>query len=238
MDACVTKSTIRLREIETHCHTKEVSPCSRIGGAELIRLYHQYGYYAVIITDHFKDEVFDHPRMRGKSWEEKVELYLSGYRNAKAQGDKLGIKVFLGLEATPPNSPYDFLIYGVDEDFLKEQGPFYQLEMPEIYQLMHDHGKIVFHAHPYRYSLEPENPEYYDGIEIFNAHPRVQNRNQMALQFAQEHTLWTISGSDAHDTGDVGRSGVMMPESVDCMEAFVQYYKEKGSPELIILFDK
>ena len=228
----------RLREIETHCHTKEVSPCSRISAEELVTLYHQYGYYAVFITDHFKDEVFEQEKMRGKSWAEQADLYLSGYKNAKRMGDKLGIKVFLGLEVTPAASPYDFLVYGADEAFIKEQGPFYQLEMPEFSDLMHKNGKLIFHAHPFRYELEPEDPQYYDGIEIFNAHPRMQNRNQMALQLANEHGLWTISGSDAHHEGDAGRSGVMMPESVDSEAAFVDYYRQNGSPELIIVFNK
>ncbi len=228
----------KLREIETHCHTKEVSPCSRIGAEALVSLYHQYGYYAIFITDHFKADVFERDGMRGKSWEEQADYYLSGYKKAKKLGDTLGIRVFLGLEVTPAASPYDFLVYGADEAFIKEQGPFYMLETPKFYEKMHQNGKIVFHAHHYRYGLEPEDPRYYDGIEIFNAHPRQQNRNQLALQLANAHGLLTIAGSDAHDKADAGRSGVMMPESVDSEAAFVDYYRQNGSPELIIIFNK
>lgn len=226
---------MKLREIETHSHTKEVSGCSKISAQELVGLYQKSGYFALFITDHFGCDFFDSPKMQHKSWEEKVDLYMMGYRNAKKEGERLGLKVFFGMEFTPLNSPYDFLVYGVDEGFLKEKGPFYRLETKDFFKLMHLNGKIVFQAHPYRYGLEPENPEYYHGIEIFNAHPRHQSRNNLALKFAYEHQLWTIAGSDAHQIPDVGRSGVMMPESVDSEKGFVEYYRQNGSPELIII---
>jgi predicted metal-dependent phosphoesterase TrpH len=227
---------MKLVEIETHCHTMEVSACGRIPAEEVARLHHEKGYHALFITDHFTKAFFESGRMRNKNWEEKVDLYMEGYRKAKKAGDRLGIKVFFGLEATPPSSPYDFLVYGVDEAFLKEKGPIYNLGIRDLYNLMHVSGKIIFQAHPYRYGLEPEDPAYYHGVEIFNAHPRQQSRNNLALKFAYEHQLWTIAGSDVHQIGDVGRSGVMMPESVDSEKAFVEYYRQNGSPELIITF--
>ena len=226
---------MKLREFETHCHTKEVSPCSKLSAEELVGLYHKHGYYALFITDHFHVDVFENPKMAHKSWEEKVDHYMEGYRRAKTEGDRLGVKVFFGMECTPVQSPYDFLVYGADEAFLKESGPFYQMEMKDFFHLMDTNGKIVFQAHPYRYGLEPENPAYYHGIEIFNAHPRHQSRNNLALKFAFEHQLWTIAGSDVHQPMDAARSGVMMPESVDSEKAFVDYYKNEGSPELIII---
>ncbi len=226
---------MKLKEIETHCHTKEVSPCSKISAVEIVRLYHQKGYHAVFITDHFISLYFEDNNMHKKSWEEKVDIYLSGYRAAKKEGDKLGLKILLGMEVQPVSSPYDFLVYGADEAFIKEEGPFYMLETKDFYSLMRKNGFIVFQAHPYRYGLAPENPKYYDGIEIFNAHPRQQSRNNLALKFAYEHRLWTIAGSDTHRPEDAGRSGVMMPEYIGSEKAFVEYYKTAGSPELIII---
>jgi predicted metal-dependent phosphoesterase TrpH len=225
---------LRLREIETHCHTREVSPCSRIPAAEIVRLYHEKGYAGVFITDHFTSVVFEDPKRSGRKWEEQVDLYLAGYKAAKAEGDRLGIRVFLGLEVQPASTPFDFLVYGVDEAFIKEKGPFYKLETRDFYHLMHINGKLVFQAHPYRYGLEPEEPKYIHGVEIFNAHPRHQSRNNLALKYAFDHNLWTIAGSDVHQAGDIARSGVMLPESVDSESAFVDYYRQNGSPELII----
>ena len=73
-------------KIDLHVHTSEVSSCGRVPAAEMARLYHKAGYDAIVITDHL---------IAGKNQEmpmpERVSWYLSGYRAAKAEGEKLGL---------------------------------------------------------------------------------------------------------------------------------------------------
>ncbi len=225
---------MKLYQFETHCHTAETSPCGVLKAAEAVDGLRAAGYAGTFITDHFYSRYFDRPDMRGLSWTEKVDRYLAGYRAARKRGEQTGLKVFLGLEVQPEGSPYEFLIFGPDEAFLLEAGPFYKLPIEKIYSLMHENGFLVFQAHPFRFGLSPENPAYYDGIEIVNAQVRHQSRNRLALKFAYENGVMAIAGGDVHMSEDIGKSGIMLPADVDGLPSFISYYKEVRIPELIV----
>ena len=227
---------MKLYQYETHCHTAQTSPCGILSAEEVVDGMKEAGYMGTFITDHFYARFFDRPDMARLGWDDKVDRYLAGYKAAKARGDEIGVKVFLGLEVQPEDSPYEFLTYGPDEAFLKENGPFYRLSTPAFYDLMHSYGFLVFQAHPYRYGLSPENPKYYDGIEMVNAQPRNESRNKMALKFAFENDIMTIAGSDIHKEGDIGRCGIMLPDSINSPADFIAYYKKVRNPELIITY--
>ena len=162
--------------------------------------------------------------------------FLAGYRAAKKRGDEIGLKVFLGLEVQPEDTPYEFLVYGPDERFIIEQGPFYRLKTPEVYALLHKSRFLVFQAHPYRFGLSPDDPGNYDGIEIVNAQPRNRSHNKRALQFAFTHDVMVIAGSDIHMSGDIGRGGIMLPEDIQSAQDFIDYMKEVKTPELIVTY--
>jgi len=226
---------VKFIECETHCHTKESSICAHTAAAPLIREYGKLGYKMVIITDHYYKSLWESEAMRGKSWEECIDIYLAGYRNAKKTGEKVGVNVLMGMEIQLDGcDPYDFLVYGMDESFLKEHPYLNRMSMPDFYSFIHEKGFLMFQAHPYRYGKTPITPITYDGIEVYNAHIEHVSRNNLAVHFALEHDLLMIAGSDCHIAGGSARGGVMMPEEVDSIEAFVEYYKKNGSPELII----
>ena len=105
--------------IELHAHTKPESACSEIEPEVLADTYKNLGYDGVVVTNHFmgynvgKDSEY----MPGETKEEQLDFYLTGYRTAKEQGDKIGIKVYLGLEIRfSKECENDYLIYGVDEE--------------------------------------------------------------------------------------------------------------------------
>ena len=81
-------------KIETHCHTigQLLFAYRR---AELARLYKQAGYGAINITDHFRP---DRIRPDKGSLEKQIDWFLSGHRAAKAEGDKIGLKVYFSIE--------------------------------------------------------------------------------------------------------------------------------------------
>jgi hypothetical protein len=54
-----------------------------------------------------------------------------------------------------------------------------------------------------------------DLIEVFNSRTYLRRDSERALQFAKNHGLPGIAGSDAHVVGEIGRSYVEMPEFSD-----------------------
>ncbi len=225
---------MRLYQFETHCHTAESSICGVLSGGDAVDAMKQAGYMGTFITDHFYSRFFQKKKRAHLDWQVLVDQYLAGYKAAKKRGDEIGFKVFLGLEVQAEDSPFEFLVYGPDEEFLRRSGPFYKLSTPELYALMHENGFLMFQAHPFRFGLSPENPKYFDGIEIVNAQERNDNRNKRALEFARKNKVMKIAGSDVHVMGDIGKSGIMMPGSIDSTQEFVEYYKKVKAPELII----
>jgi predicted metal-dependent phosphoesterase TrpH len=225
---------MKFGQFETHCHTAETSPCGVLTAAEVVDGMKAAGYAGTFITDHFYSRFFERGHISALPWEEKAARYLAGYRAAKRRGDEVGVKVFLGLEVQLEDSPFEFLVYGPNERFVMESGPIYRLSTPEFYRRMHENGFLVFQAHPYRFGLSPENPAYYDGIEIVNAQLRNRSRNTLALQFAAEHDIMVIAGGDVHMAGDIGRAGIMAPGTMDSVADFIAFYRQVRTPELII----
>ncbi len=228
-------------QAETHCHTREVSPCSRIPAKFLVQEYLQLGYKYMFVTDHYHPEVFEVGAVADMSWEDKIEHYLMGYRAAKEAAQGTGLRVMLGMETVLGRDAStgignDFLVYGFGEDFLRKYPYLYNYSYADFYELMHSEGFLVFQAHPYRYGLKPIEPICYDGIEIVNAHPGHDSQNQLAIKFVMEHDIYMIGGSDAHCDADTGRGGVMLPDGIETPRDFVEYYSENGSPELIVTF--
>lgn len=232
---------MKLYQAETHCHTMEVSPCSHIPAKYIVRDYAEAGYKYVFITDHYHPAVLESPAMQGKSWEERVELYLAGYYAAKKAAEGTDVQVMLAMETTLGYDPAigigeDFLLYGFDKRFLLEYPYLYRYGYKEFYRLAREKGYLTFQAHPYRYGLEPVRPICYDGIEVVNTHPRHRSRNDRATDYALENGLYLIGGSDTHAEEDVGRGGILLPEGIGTPMDLVAYYKENGSPELIVTF--
>ncbi len=228
-------------QAETHCHTMEVSLCSRIPAKYAVREYLDAGYKYLFITDHYHPMVFEAYHMRGKPWEACVEHYCSGYEAAKKEAEGTGLRVMMAMEVTPDldgknELSNDFLVFGADKDFLLEHPYLYRYNYTDFYNLMHEKGFLVFQAHPYRYGLEPVRPICYDGIEIVNTHPRHESRNKLAVKYALENGLYMIGGSDTHSEEDVGRGGIMLPDGIHTPMDLVAYYKENGSPEVIVTF--
>ena len=67
---------------ETHMHTAETSACASARGAEQARRYKDEGYDGIIITDHFFNGNCHQFIKDCKSWEQKGELFMSGYEAA------------------------------------------------------------------------------------------------------------------------------------------------------------
>ena len=193
--------------IETHAHTKDSSSCGHIPARELVRLNIEAGVDALVITDHYSRSAL--AKYEGTS-QEKLEQYLTGWRNAKEEGEKLGLTVIFGFELRIDAGPEDFLVYGATPAFLEQYPELYTLSLQEVCDLCEANNLLIVQAHPFREVCRPQDPRYLHGIEIYNGHPRHDSRNDLALEYAEQHSIpIRLSGSDTHQLPDVARGGIV-----------------------------
>lgn len=217
---------------DTHVHTSETSPCGRIPASQMVHIYKEAGYRGVVVTDHYFGWYFD--SLGDLKWEDKVEHYLEGYHIAVTEGRKAGLAVILGMELRFDENENDYLIYGIDEAFLKENPELYKMGLHAFSQLARDKGLLVYQAHPFRPMITPADPSLLDGVEVLNTNPRHDSQNHKALAFAQANGLKKISGSDFHQMMDAAQGGIILTEPVETSKDFAALLAGSGELELII----
>ena len=222
--------------IDLHVHTRESSICGRTEGRLVAQLYKKAGYDGIVITDHYNRSYF---RKFPKSvpWSARIDHFLRGYRAARKEGEEIGLTVLLGIELKFVDSPREFLVYGIDETFLKQNPELYQMGLAEFrkFSTQFPSGKeiLIYQAHPFRPGISPAPLDLIDGIEVYNGNPRQNSNNQMALAFAQQNKLRMISGSDFHRLPDLARGGLILPEAVADTRALVRVLKQNEGITLI-----
>ncbi|MCR5041933.1 MAG: PHP domain-containing protein [Clostridia bacterium] len=193
---------------EMHLHTAQTSPCARVGAKEAALAYKKGGYSGIVVTDHFTPNTFT-----AGTWEEKTEFFLKGYRAAK-EAEDASFSVMLGMEIRFPANGNDFLLYGLTEEFLRQNPDINLMELDSFLPLAHDYGILVFQAHPFRDNMCVVRPDRLDGIEVFNANRRHDSRNSIAKMWASLYRMKTVSGSDFHVAGDACRGGIYTAEEI------------------------
>ncbi|MGN0665809.1 MAG: PHP-associated domain-containing protein [Huintestinicola sp.] len=187
---------------ETHMHTMEASACSNSSAADMADKYKAEGYTGVFVTDHFFNGNTSVPREL--PWREWVEGYCKGYEHAKARGDEIGLDVFFGFEFGDGGS--DFLIYGLDKQWLIENPEILTRELTQTLEYIRSCGGFVVHAHPFRdYEYIRRTihcPHFTDAVEIINASHTYAEFNDRARLYAEWYDLPVTAGSDAHNTTD------------------------------------
>jgi len=225
-------------QVETHCHTRETSGCGRVPAKTVVREHWKSGYSTVIITDHYYAPLWERPDLAAASWDKKLDAFLKGYHTAKKEGDRIGVNVLLAAEIQFDGyKPYDFLIYGMEEAFLRENPYLNQMTPEAFYRLCKEKDFLMIHAHPYRHGKDPLWPVCYDGIEVYNGNPRHDSHNLLATRFARKHGLLLFSGTDYHMLEDCGRGGIMLPPEIDTIPKLIHHCREGGSMELIVTFE-
>lgn len=217
-------------KIELHAHSAESSRCGSIAAAELVKKYKKAGYSALVLTDHYYARFFN--KYQDLSWEAQLKKYLKGYNIAKREASKEGLNIFLGIEIQFNNDQNEFLIYGLDEDFLLKHPNLHQMTLEEFRTLTVDQNLLIFQAHPFRPGMSPANDNLIDGLEVYNGNLRHDSQNGKADKFAEEHNLKKISGSDFHENEDLARGGIITEKKADSMEELLAVLSE-GKYKLI-----
>ncbi len=125
-----------------------------------------------------------------------------GYEDAKAEGDRQGLKVFFAWECRFHGD--EFLVYGLDKKWLKAHPDMLEWDHVTHYNQITSDGGLVVQAHPFRergYLSEIYvHPHQCDAFEVANSgNPHEQNR--MAYRYAKEHGITMTAGSDIHHVG-------------------------------------
>lgn len=193
---------------ELHCHTGCVSRCGRVEPEEIVKLYKSKGYNGIVVTDHYSPMTFT------PNWcpQKQIDFYLSGYRRMKAAaGDDF--TVLLGIELRHYFTANDYLIYGIDEDFLYSSGNLMKPWEKEVFRLVKERGYLIYQAHPFRVGIRRCNPDYIDGVEIYNGKTG-KAENQKAFEWAKENNKLMVSGSDFHTVKNLARGGIITDNPV------------------------
>lgn len=195
--------------IEMHLHTRESSPCASVNAPEIIERYLAKGYDAIAVTDHLSSSYF-RKFAEDNDWEGAVNTFMAGYKALKeAAGDRM--KIYLGMEIRFPGTANDYLTYGFDEQFLWDHPFICMTSIREFHELCKGTPIRIFQAHPFRYGMTLENPDWIDGIEVFNGSPGHRSHNDFASAWASFHGFPATSGSDFHNRGEEGRGGILLP---------------------------
>jgi hypothetical protein len=218
-------------KLETHLHTGGTSTCAKVEPALIPVLYKHAGFGAIIVTNHFMRKVIN--QWGDIPWKQRIDNYLSGYRVLKEEGQKLGLKVFLGVElglneydVIEGKDPIvELLVYGLDEKFLYDTPGLLDMKHADFFKLADKNGWLVYQSHPGRKKCIQADPKLIHGAEVFNANPRNDNYNEDALGFAEKNNLLQLSGADFHRAGTEGLGGVYIPDTIDSIQEFVEYAK-------------
>lgn len=199
-------------KIELHAHSAESSRCGSIEAETAVKKYYDAGYEVLVLTDHYYARFFD--KISDLSWDKQLAKYLKGYKTAEKAAKNLKFKVLLGIELKFIDDPNEYLIYGLNEDFLLKNPNLHRLSLAELKILSKKQEQeiLIFQAHPFRPGMAPASKQLLDGLEVYNGNPRHDSQNDKALNYAEKNNLKMISGSDFHENEDLARGGIAVEE--------------------------
>jgi len=206
--------------IDTHCHSKGGSYCSRISIEDLIDFKKSLGYDGMILTNHvqpwyYKDRPFSSVR----------EDILNEFRLGTAHAKKVGFRILLGVEVTiyQPH-PADVLIYGDVPKLLSERPETCSLNQRELFDYCVAENMLMIQAHPTRGGENFLEPKFLHGVEI-NCQPNDLICAEQDELFAAKHKLKLTCGTDTHSVDTTTRGGVIVPDDILTSQDYADYVR-------------
>ncbi|MBE6903629.1 MAG: PHP domain-containing protein [Ruminococcaceae bacterium] len=192
-------------KIDMHVHTSQASLCACVDAKETVQMYKDAGYDGIVLTNHYN--IYQFPFYEN-SPHKTAENFICAYENAKEEGDKIGLKVLLGCELSFTDSNNDYLLYGLDCDFIEFIADKLNVSFSEFLKYKPE-NTLIYQAHPFRNHMKITPPQLLDGIESYNGNPRHDSRNEIAKEWAKKFSLKTVSGSDFHQPEDIAIGGIV-----------------------------
>lgn len=197
-------------KIDLHVHTKEMSACGVLTAEETVRGYAEAGFDGIVITNHYNSStqwwVYESYGIGGEDY---FTAYKKHWEETAALGERYGVRVFFGCELKTNTSNNDYLIYGAPDEFLRRNNEdLWKMSAGDVSRHAKEYGFLFFQAHPFRDHMQVTPPHELFGVEVKNANPRHDSRNDIATAWAQKFGLRGISGSDCHQREDIGLGGI------------------------------
>ena len=214
---------------ELHCHSKDVSGCARVDVETITTRFTDGGYSTIVLTNHLGDFSYDH--LHATSWDSLVDAFVGGYKKLKefASGK---LNIILGMELRFDENSNDYLIFGITEEFLRNNPPLYEMNPSSFSKLARENGILFVQAHPFRNSMTVIQPWLLDGVEVFNGHMGHDSRNEIANMWAEKYGLIKTSGTDFHYDHVPANAGILTENKIEDMTTLVEILKS-GKYELI-----
>ncbi len=192
---------------DTHVHTVETSPCGKLYAADTVDWYASHGYTGLVITDHLHKEFLDRADT-DNDWNLVVDRYLAGYKAALREGEKIGFTVMFGAEMRFTDNDSDYLIYGIDEQWLRAHPYVICQSVRDFFRKYHNEVLII-EAHPFRDGNLVIFEDSIHGIELINTNRRHDNYLDRALELSRRHPeYFRQAGSDMHRAEDRCLAGI------------------------------
>ena len=211
---------------ETHMHTCQGSRCGVSRGSEHVRPYLDAGYTGIIITDHFfgGNCAVD----RSLPWEQRIDLFWSGYEDALEEGLKIGLDVFFGLEQNYQGDEY--LIYGLTKEYMKAHPEMGHWTRREQLETVHAVGGALIQAHPFRLRYYNDRIRlgeiFADGVEVANC-GNDQPEDARAMRYAKARNLLMTAGSDNHHSPAPELFGVRLEKKLTSIYDYVNIIRNR-----------
>ena len=225
---------------EMHTHNRLGSRCGTFTPEELVETFISQGYTGIFTTDHFFNGNTAAPG-KEEPWKYRLEKYCDAHRAVKKEGDKRGLDVFFGLEYTVPtgggnpnsNAGCDFIVFGVDEPWLEQNGGDVETcPTNEYLNRIRSAGGTVIQAHPFRLERRYMGhvclfPDCVDGIEVINTSPNTMESNTLARVYADYYGFFHTAGSDIHGNDRELLGVTELPEKAADERDFARMLKER-----------
>lgn len=194
---------------ELHLHTSPGSYCSEISPQLAVKIYANLGYHSIVISNHF----FEGMRLRDNK-KQCIDAYLADYDMAVEAGEKYGVNVILGCEIRFKENANDYLLFGIDKEFLNFAYDSLNKGVDEFSKQFRCDNRLLIQAHPFRHGMTEVSPEYLDGIESFNMHPNHNSRVALASKYAKKYHLIETAGTDFHHLGHEGMAALLTQKEI------------------------
>lgn len=210
---------------ETHAHTAEVSPCGAMAAREVAQTYRRIGFSGVVITDHMHKGSMR--KVLRQPWHAQANYFLEGYRRAKAVEDA-HFRVFLGMEIRFLDSDNDYLLFGIDEDFVRNTPDLHSYASLEDFRPVVDANELLlFQAHPFRHEMQIADYHLLDGMEVYNGNSSHNSSNEIAAMWAKTYRLRPSSGSDFHGFHGMHPGGIVTRAPLATNAEFLEALREE-----------
>jgi len=208
---------------ELHAHTREASACADFSAQAVADKYIAAGYTTLVLTNHYSQT-----RMKkdleacGINW---AEHFIGAYQKMRNYA-KGKLNILFGCEIRFTENDNDYLVFGLTEDLLRKYPDMHLMGYKTFSTFARENGLLFVQAHPFRNKMTVINPQFLDGIEVFNAHPGHDSRNFLANTEALHYGLIRTSGGDLHHVDHVaGDAGIITDFPIETMDQLVETLK-------------